>query len=63
MDYINRLQQEIEYTKNEKIKLKEKLDNLMRYINSKKFHCGNPLDGYVNTSDIKDHIIPLYIFT
>ena len=36
----------------EKARALEMLDNVTRYLTSRKFSCGSELDGYVNISDV-----------
>ena len=46
-----------------KDRIKELEDNnadILRYINSKKFRCGDKLDGYVNVSDIRNYIMNVW---
>jgi hypothetical protein len=31
--------------------------DILRYLNSPKFHCGDGLDNYVNTSDIRSRLM------
>lgn len=54
----------IQSLKSENAALKDKstdatniCNELLRYMNSEKFHCGNELDGYINTSDVQAYLM------
>lgn len=54
MKYITVLQYENKELKARAESAKTKMDNLVKYLNSPKFHCGDTLDGYVNVQDVLD---------
>lgn len=54
MKHISMLQDENKELKAKTESAKNKVDNLVKYLNSPKFHCGDSLDGYVNVQDVLD---------
>lgn len=51
-NYIHKLQDENENLKAKLAKKEAMINELRRYLNSGKFHCGDELDGYVNVADV-----------
>lgn len=56
MKRIDQLEKENNELKAKLADTKSKIDELTAYLSSKKFHCGNSLDGYVNTQDVLDQL-------
>lgn len=52
MRYINRLEAEAQAANTAAKATREQIDDLVSYLNSSKFRCGDELDGYVNIQDI-----------
>ena len=52
MNYIKRLQRDNAEQATEIADLFFHLRDLVSYLQSPKFNCGNDLDGYVNVSDV-----------
>jgi hypothetical protein len=52
MNYIKQLQEQIAENTRLINEAAENINQLRRYLNSPKFHCGDELDGYVNTQDV-----------
>jgi len=53
MNYIKQLQAENEELTKEVAALKEMARDLYNHMHSEKFSCGDELDGYVSTSDVR----------
>lgn len=51
-NYIHTLQAEVKRLEYIIEQNREIVNDLRRYLNSSKFHCGNELDGYVNVQDV-----------
>lgn len=56
MNYIKRLEKENEELRTILTSAKQILTDCCVYLDSKKFRCGDPLDGYVNISDVQDQL-------
>jgi len=56
MNYIYKLQKEVEDKDEMLRKMVEALQGLRAYLQSEKFRCGNDLDGYVNTQDVLNRL-------
>lgn len=56
MNYINRLQQENTELQAQLRAARDELQELLAYVNSPKFNCGDSLDGYVSCGDIATRI-------
>ena len=56
MNYIKRLEKEIEEANQDKKCAEDIVNELFRYLNSDKFNCGNSLDQYVNVKDIATYL-------
>ena len=54
--YINTLQDDLASKTAELDSVKAKLKDLESYLTSSKFHCGDDLDGYVNTQDVLNRL-------
>ncbi len=52
MNYIKRLQRDNAEQATEIAEIKQEIRDLVGYLQSEKFNCGNELDGYVNVSDV-----------
>ena len=52
MNYIKRLQRDNAEQATEIAEIKQEIRDLVSYLQSPKFNCGNELDGYVNVSDV-----------
>jgi hypothetical protein len=52
MNHIHRLQKEIRARKAERAALVDGLNDLVIYLCSEKFACGNDPDGYVQINDV-----------
>ena len=52
MNHIHRLQNKIRARKTERAVLVDGLNDLVIYLCSAKFACGNDLDGYVQINDV-----------
>jgi len=37
-------------------KIDQIVNDLYTYMNSKKFHCGDDLDNYINTQDVSNYL-------
>lgn len=57
MNYIKRLEKENKELRATMAVGEQKLTELATYLDSKKFRCGDPLDGYVNIADIHTPLI------
>lgn len=56
MNFIKKLQQDTTELRAKLEAEKEKKQELTTYLLSKKFRCGDTLDGYVNTQDVLNRI-------
>jgi hypothetical protein len=56
MNHIHRLQAQVRSLKHEQAALQDSITDLVAYITSSKFRCGDPLDGYVNVQDVLNRI-------
>ena len=52
MNYITQLKSQISEQQQVIARYEEMVADLHRYLLSAKFRCGDPLDGYVNVSDV-----------
>jgi len=52
MNYIHKLQEEVQEKDQELKAVQDGLANLREYLLSGKFRCGDSLDGYVNVQDV-----------
>ena len=62
-NYIHQLQDQVKTLESEKEIIQSGLDELMRYMQSSKFHCGDELDGYVNISDVVSRLVEIKMAT
>jgi hypothetical protein len=60
MNYIKRLQAQVRALQQEKLALRNGLNELESYLLSPKFSCGNELDGYVNVNDVLNRLSDTY---
>lgn len=56
MNYINQLEQEKAELEAQVAAAREGLQELLKYVNSGKFNCGDELDGYVSCGDVTSRI-------
>lgn len=56
MNYIKALQIKVEENEASKAKINEVINDLYAYMNSKKFNCGDELDRYINTQDVRNYL-------
>jgi hypothetical protein len=56
MNYIHKLQGEVQEKDREVQAIRESLIDLRNYLLSGKFRCGNDLDGYVNVQDVLNRL-------
>lgn len=56
MNYIKALQAKVEENQASKEKIDEIINDLYAYMNSKKFNCGDELDNYINTQDVRNYL-------
>jgi hypothetical protein len=56
MNYIKRLEHELQEAQLDKQKADEIVNELFKYLNSSKFQCGDELDNYVNIKDIMTYL-------
>lgn len=56
MNYIKRLEHELQEAQLDKQKADEIVNELFKYLNSSKFQYGNELDNYVNIKDIMTYL-------
>ena len=61
MKYITKLEEENAELKKKIADAKIEIDDLTSYLNSKKFHCGDSLDGYVNVKDVLDRLKKIFL--
>lgn len=52
MNHIYRLQRDLRNANAVENAYRNGLAELLRYLSSPKFHCGNELDGYVSIKDV-----------
>jgi hypothetical protein len=57
MNYIKSLKSDKAQLEMAKDRTGLALSDLAQYLNSKKFSCGDDLDGYVNVDDVKRYLI------
>ena len=60
MNYIKRLQAQVRALQQEKLALRNGLNELDRYLCSPKFSCGSELDGYVSVNDVRNRLSDTY---
>lgn len=56
MNYIQKLQQQVDDLKREKAEAKQAVDELKAYLQSEKFQAGE-LAGYVNVKDVLNRLV------
>lgn len=56
MNYIHKLQGEVQEKDTEIKGIRESLSDLRKYLLSEKFQCGDDLDGYVNVQDVLNRL-------
>jgi hypothetical protein len=56
VNYIHKLQQEVNELKSQRDSLLDRLNELECYLLSDKFNCGDRLDGYVNCQDVLNRL-------
>lgn len=56
MRYIEKLIKDKEDSKKTISSIYEDINNLEKYLLSRKFHCGDDLDGYVSISDVLNRL-------
>lgn len=52
MNYIKQLEKEVADLKADLQAVKDRDSRLLAYLTSRKFNCGDTLDGYVNVVDV-----------
>jgi hypothetical protein len=56
MNHIHKLQAQVRALKHEQAALQQGITDLVAYITSSKFSCGDELDGYVNMQDVLNRL-------
>lgn len=56
MNFIKGLQAKVKENEATKAKVDAIISDLYAYMNLKKFHCGDELDGYINTQDVRNYL-------
>lgn len=59
MNYIKRLQGEVKDRQEQREEALEALNDLLEYLGSGKFRCGDDLDGYVSVQDVFNRLAPV----
>ena len=50
------MQSQVKEHEASKEKIDQVINDLYAYMNSKKFHCGDELDNYINTQDVRNYL-------
>ena len=60
MNYIKSLQKINQDLQDEINRKDEIIKDLLSYLNMPKFNCGNELDNYVNTQDVRNRLVNFF---
>ena len=59
MNYIRKLQLEAKEQKEKLLRIEQKLTNLIIILDSTKYNCGDLLDNYINTKDVRNLVVEI----